>query len=192
LQDAPPAPFSQSFVGVYATTSYAANGLIPWNTGVLPRSFVDGLSSTIMFAERPQVCRPASGPLVYNLWGFGAYGPETPAFALLTPDDLPGLPSTGQVAPALPLPGSSMRDSVLVRVGRASSNPIAPLSGAPFQTNLQRGIPCDPRLPGTSFVGGMLVAMADGSVRTLSPTMSQLTFWSACTPAGREPVYPDW
>jgi hypothetical protein len=104
LPFAPPAPFAQSFTGEYATTSYAANGLIPWNTGGLPRSFKDGTSNTILFAERPQACLTAAGQVVYNLWGYGFYGPQTPAFALLTPDTPAGLPSTGQIAPALPLP----------------------------------------------------------------------------------------
>src|SRR5262249_50759372 len=55
-----------------ATTSYAANGYVfRSNTGGLPRTFVDGTSNTIMFAERYQVCTPASGAPVYNLWAFG-------------------------------------------------------------------------------------------------------------------------
>ena len=67
--------------GNYATTSYAANGLIPWNTGGIPRTFVDGTSFTIAFAERPQVCFLAGGGLLYNLWAYGTYGPSTPAYA---------------------------------------------------------------------------------------------------------------
>src|SRR5438094_7623416 len=58
--------------GEFATTSYAANGYVfRSNTGGLPRTFVDGTSNTIMFAERYQVCTPLSGPAVYNLWAFG-------------------------------------------------------------------------------------------------------------------------
>src|SRR5438045_1745961 len=42
---------------VYATTSYAANGLVfKSNTAGLPRTFVDGTSNTVMFSERYQVC----------------------------------------------------------------------------------------------------------------------------------------
>jgi len=56
----------------FATTSYAANGLVfKSNTGGLPRTFQDGTSNTIMFAERYQVCTPATGSPVYNLWAFG-------------------------------------------------------------------------------------------------------------------------
>jgi hypothetical protein len=38
----------------------------------------------------------------------------------------------------------------------------------------------------------MLVALADGSVRTVSPKISQWTFWAACTPNGQETLYSDW
>jgi hypothetical protein len=101
----PPAPFQQSVTGVYATTSYAANGLVfGSNDSGLPRTFIDGTSNTIMIAQRPQLCDPLNGAPVNNLWGFGYYGPQTPAFALLTPDDPPGMTSTGQAAPELPMP----------------------------------------------------------------------------------------
>jgi hypothetical protein len=38
----------------------------------------------------------------------------------------------------------------------------------------------------------MLVALADGSVRTISPTISEWTFWAACTPDGNEALGSDW
>jgi hypothetical protein len=38
----------------------------------------------------------------------------------------------------------------------------------------------------------MLVALCDGSVRTVAPTVSQYTFWAACTPAGGEVLGSDW
>jgi hypothetical protein len=38
----------------------------------------------------------------------------------------------------------------------------------------------------------MLVALADGSVRTVAPTVSPYTFWAACTPDGNESLGPDW
>jgi hypothetical protein len=90
--------------GYYATGSYAANGLVPWRTGIVPWAFPGGTANTILFGERPQVCRTAAGDEVYNLWGLGVYSPHMPAFATLTPADPPGLWDTGQAAPARPLP----------------------------------------------------------------------------------------
>jgi prepilin-type N-terminal cleavage/methylation domain-containing protein len=176
LPDAPPAPFTQSFTGWYATTSFAANGMIPWNTGGLPRSFVDGTSNTIMFAERPQVCTDTAGNTVYNLWGYGAYGPSTPAIALLTPNDPEGLPSTGQIVAALPLPEKWSAAMMSVQIGTVDAvEQPAPVKRS-FQVGLTRGGPCDPRIAGSPHLGGMLVGLGDGSVRSLDPKMSDWTY----------------
>ena len=43
---------------------------------------------------------------------------------------------------------------------------------------------CDPTRAATAHPGGMLVGLADGSVRTLSPSMSGNTWWAAVTPSG--------
>jgi prepilin-type N-terminal cleavage/methylation domain-containing protein len=40
--------------------------------------------------------------------------------------------------------------------------------------------------------GGLMVGMADGSVRNVSPAVSGPTFMAACTPAGGEAIGPDW
>jgi type II secretory pathway pseudopilin PulG len=187
-----PQPFTTYFAGTYATTSYAANGLIPWNTGGLPRSFKDGTSNTVMFAERTQVCTAASGQSTYNLWGFGFYGPEIAAFALLTPDTQAGLPSTDQIAPARPLPAQWTSDPLPVLIGTVSSSPQPSPVRRPFQTAVARGAQCDPRIPGTPHAGGMLVALGDGSVRSVEAKISEWTFWAACTPDGNESLYTDW
>jgi prepilin-type processing-associated H-X9-DG protein len=44
----------------------------------------------------------------------------------------------------------------------------------------------------TPHPGGMQVALADGSVRSLSPGLSGTTWWAACTPAGGEVLGSDW
>jgi prepilin-type N-terminal cleavage/methylation domain-containing protein len=51
---------------------------------------------------------------------------------------------------------------------------------------------CDPTLASTPHRGGMIVALADGSVRTLSPSISGTTWWAACTPYSLEPLGNDW
>ena len=53
-------------------------------------------------------------------------------------------------------------------------------------------IACDPSLPQTPHVGGILAGLGDGSVRTVAPTISQWTFAAACTPAGNETLGSDW
>jgi prepilin-type N-terminal cleavage/methylation domain-containing protein len=51
---------------------------------------------------------------------------------------------------------------------------------------------CDPTLASTPHPDGMLVALADGSVRPLSPGISGPTWWAACTPNGGEVLGTDW
>lgn len=47
---------------------------------------------------------------------------------------------------------------------------------------------CDYRVPQALTAGGLTVAFADGSVRTLRPTVSPAVFWGAVTPNGGEPL----
>jgi Protein of unknown function (DUF1559) len=177
--------------GYYATGSYAASGMVSWGTGNIPKSFTDGTATTILFAERPKVCRTAAGDTVYNLWGLGFYSPHMPAFATLTPDEPAGLQSTGQVAPVEPLPPQSHADRLRVRVGRQSAEPQPPDFATPLQF-VRGGGPCDPRLPASPHFGVMQAAMADGSVHVFSLTVSPWVFWATCTPDGREDLPADW
>ncbi|MGL6075029.1 MAG: DUF1559 domain-containing protein [Fimbriiglobus sp.] len=51
---------------------------------------------------------------------------------------------------------------------------------------------CDPRNVQASQPCGLLVAMCDGSVRTLGPNITPHTYWSLVTPAGGEVISEDW
>lgn len=164
--------------GYYATGSYAANGLLPWGKKGLPEKFLETNSNLILFGERPQVCKTLSGEVIYNLWGLGFYSPHMPAFATLTPMDPPGLLSTEQIAPVLPL---QEEGSIRYRIGRRDSVPTDLDFDRPFSI-CRNGSSCDARLPATPHREGMQVAMADGSVRVFSPTTSPWIFWSACVP----------
>lgn len=179
LQDVP-MTLPDGTTGHYATGSYAVNGLLPWRTGELPAT-----AGTILFGERPQVCRTATGETVYNLWGVGFYSPHMPAFATLTPAEPPDLWPTGQVAPVVPLPDEAVADrdaQIRVRIGTQSAAPQVPDFATPLQ-QIRSGRPCDPRLPGTPHYGVLPAAMGDGSVRTFSLNTSPWVFWTACVPA---------
>jgi hypothetical protein len=165
--------------GYYTTGSYAANGLLPWH-----RANVKHLgSNTIVFAERPQVCKTSAGETVYNLWGVGFYSPHMPAFAALASLESPESWTTGQVSPAWPLPVEGNAEEIRVRIGREDAVP----QPQDFRHPIQRvGEPCDPRLPGSMHFGGMNCLMSDGSVRMFSYRTSPWVFWSACVPAVAE------
>jgi hypothetical protein len=51
---------------------------------------------------------------------------------------------------------------------------------------------CDPTVAQTPHPSGMLAALADGSLRTLSLGMSKNTYWAAVTPSGGEILGADW
>jgi hypothetical protein len=201
----PPAPFKAEFDGVYATTSYAVNGLaFGSNSGGIPRTFVDGMSNTIMIAERAQACtfKPSGGgsgdsataeETVYNLWAYGTFGPSSPSYALLTPVQLKkaGVGTTGQVSPVVPLPNNWSAKPITVRIGFADAPIVDTPTGVPFQI-LTDNTPCVPGTLQTPHKEGMLVALADGSVRSISPKISQWTFWAATTPSGNETLFSDW
>jgi prepilin-type N-terminal cleavage/methylation domain-containing protein len=51
---------------------------------------------------------------------------------------------------------------------------------------------CDPTRAQTPHPSGMQVAMADMTVRTVSPGLSGTTWWALCTPAGGEQIGSDW
>jgi len=50
----------------------------------------------------------------------------------------------------------------------------------------------DIRIPQSPYTHGLLVGIADGSVRMLHPNISPRTFWAAITPNGGEILGPDW
>jgi hypothetical protein len=56
----------------------------------------------------------------------------------------------------------------------------------PFQGN------CDPNLAATPHASGMIISLCDGSVRTLSASVSPITWWYLSTPAGGEVLPSNW
>lgn len=60
-----------------------------------------------------------------------------------------------------------------------------------FQTAPDRS-DCKPSMAQTPHASGMLTAMMDGHVRTLSPNILPATYWALVTPAGGEVLGSDW
>jgi prepilin-type processing-associated H-X9-DG protein len=51
---------------------------------------------------------------------------------------------------------------------------------------------CDRRLASSPHSGGIVVGLADGSVRFLATSVSGATWWAALTPANGEVLTNDW
>jgi len=131
----------------------------------IPRSFPDGTSTTILFAERYAVCESvALGLPRANLWDFWE-----------KPNDLNG--------------GIGHDYFPYFAIPTSNGNPIGPVSL--FQVQPTPGN-CDPSRASTSHSGGMQVVLGDASVRALDRTMSGTTWWAACTPSGGEILGSDW
>jgi prepilin-type N-terminal cleavage/methylation domain-containing protein/prepilin-type processing-associated H-X9-DG protein len=153
---------------VFAKTDQLGN-LTDWQgQASIARSFPDGTSNTILFAEKYAQC--GYNPTYFknpngNVWMWWSADASLPTFAntatlfTVPPDN----------ATAIPEP-----------------QPIGPASIFQVGVNWQRN--CDFLRPSSGHTGTMNVALADGSVRGLSAGISPITWWSLCTPAGGEVV----
>ena len=178
-------------------TSYAANAQVFDGHPSLTRSFSDGLSNTILLGEHFARCGKNIFYYAKNEVGFPAPS-RRPTFADggailrgLTEGDVYPITSssppltrpsragaTFQVQPSMWNPQTITFNSAGKPDGRIT-NPM-PKNG------------CDPTLAQTPHPAGMCVALADGSVRTLSGSISPATFWAMVTPSGGEVLGFDW
>ena len=51
---------------------------------------------------------------------------------------------------------------------------------------------CNPKIAQSPHASGMLVALVDGSVRSLAPSIQPTTYWALVTPDRGELVGDDW
>jgi len=160
-------------------TSYAANAQVfgssfnanfqPGNggnsgTARIPASFQDGTSNTMVFAEKYGDCGGNTGSGTNSNNG-GSLWYRNSSF-----------PSTyGPYFHARPeaVPYSANTFQV-------QPNPFNSTTACLFY------------LPSTGHTGGMNVALADGSVRTVAQGISAATFWAASTPGNNDLLGSDW
>jgi prepilin-type N-terminal cleavage/methylation domain-containing protein len=150
-------------------SSYAAN----WQVFKAKRpdlvsTFADGTANTILFAEHYAVCNT-----VLFFWSVEPFTlPLGPVFA----DGV------------YPVTSGSPRMTASSRPGATFQVRPCPLPDAECGARQ----PCNPKMAQTPHAEGMLVALADGSVRTIAPSISEATFWAAVTPAAGDVLGSDW
>jgi prepilin-type N-terminal cleavage/methylation domain-containing protein len=158
----------------YAVNSQAVKDRFrggPQGKARMPADFPNGTSNTILYAEKYARCASTSMRLDGgNLWAYCV-----PKDITLPP---PFNPPLNPFHPTF-------------AIDRYFGNRNATGSGSIFQVQPTPGN-CDPTRASTSHAGGMLVGLADGSVRTLAPSMSPDTWWAALTPSGGEVLGSDW
>ena len=155
-------------------SSYAANAAAFAGRPSLPHSFADGTSNTILFAEHYSMCRDTI--YFYPLWTSLAPQVRRSSFA-----DRGSIPS--------PFGFYRLQDVVPVTSGSPPVS-IASTPGMTFQVR-PRLEDCNPLIPQTPHENGMLVAMADGSVRVMRAGIAERVFWGMVTPAAGEIVFFD-
>jgi prepilin-type N-terminal cleavage/methylation domain-containing protein/prepilin-type processing-associated H-X9-DG protein len=170
----------------FGASSYAPNAMVmsdrvamtPQGKTRIDADIPDGTSNTILYAEKYARCTHATmTPPVFRdggtTWAYSAALPfpwQPPPMALPSKPFQPGFCVPGMANQGAP-------DAL----GPTSRFQIQPAQGA-----------CDPSRAATSHAGGIQVGMADGSVRTLTSSLSGDTWWAAVTPRGDEVLGSDW
>jgi len=155
-------------------SSYTANALVYLGCPRIADSMPDGLSSTISLGSQ------------YSCVGSSKNNTLDFSIACIAAKSLPPeQPNTLSVCNRRPsFADAACKD--VVPVTRPAGT-VASSRGLTFQTrpSVENA---NPAIPNSPYRGCMIIALADGSVRTVSKSISESTFWSLVTPAGGETV----
>jgi prepilin-type N-terminal cleavage/methylation domain-containing protein/prepilin-type processing-associated H-X9-DG protein len=168
-------------------SSYDVNGQVFFPSyPELGRTFTDGTSNTVLYVEHLALCRnPAGGNSATdgrNVW---------PAVNLTTGDPIvywtgeptttsfPGFPGFAIQYPTSQVPDPNNGNAMSWKVPQ--STPTLGGTGT-----------CDPTTANGGHPGGVVVGMADGSVRLVNTSVTMRTWNAALTPAGGEVLGSDW
>ena len=170
--------------GSPGSTSYAANAQVFAPDPRLPQTFSDGASNTIAFAEHyANNCGNAS-----FYWSLEVELPLYNGNMLHRATFADGGPVVWNTTT---YDSWNTLQDVYPAGGGNPPTTVGSVPGLTFQV-APRVADCDPRVAQTPHWSGMLAALGDGSVRTLSPGMAPTTYWAAVTPAGGEVLGNDW
>jgi prepilin-type N-terminal cleavage/methylation domain-containing protein len=160
--------------------SYAANAVVFANASTFPATFRDGTSNTIAFAEH--YVRGCNDPA----YGSMTFGWQEHNIIVAPAKYRHLVRSTRRRAT---FADKHLGDVYPISMGNPTiTQPSIP--GMSFQV-APSVADCDARVAQTPHRSGMLVALADGTVRTLAPGMAETVYWSAVTPSGNETVSLD-
>jgi len=158
------------FGGYKSGTPVPSATAAPWfdNKARIPATFADGTSNTIVMATRYAMCGSSPGG---SAWAGGSLSPSVATFL-----------QSG------PFFGSDIETSPTTAAGYTTSPPfqVAPTATAGSATS------CNPLFAHSYGTGGIQVALGDGTVRTVSPSISSRTWGQACHPFDGNILGTDW
>jgi prepilin-type N-terminal cleavage/methylation domain-containing protein len=170
-------------------TSYAANGQVFQVRRKLPGGFDDGMANTLVFGQHlGRIHKPSL--YVDFQWADQTISlvhrplpprKRLPSYVIRRASFADFQPNFGPYDPAIDDVYPITRNGVTI-------GSIAELY---FQYRPTLG-EADQRICQGYHTGGMLVAMADGSVRLMSHSIKPNVYWSLVTPSGGEVVRDDW
>ena len=170
-----------SYLGVSGTQNFRLEGVLYLDSAVKLTDIRDGTSNTIAIGQHDARCRSTGFAWNQANPGCGVFNPST--------GKVTGVPSW-KVPPvtshATTFADAEMGDALLYGTSVAGPLPAATFQVAPTLAD------CDYRLLQAYTPRGLMVGIADGSVRVVSPTITPRTFWAAVTPAGGEVLGSDW
>ncbi len=163
----------------YASASYCGNVCVfnPVNQVDILKAMPDGTSNTVMLAERLVYC-DVSIALDYSSAGSVFTGP---AWAWIYPDH-----GDGSMWAAFGWRTAAVSGSNTVEDLRTDFS----YGGQPFQVNVTSST-CNIYITQTTHQA-MQVGLGDGSVRSVSSSVSNTTWVHACTPNDGTPLASDW
>ena len=189
----------------YATTSYAINwGPTQWGTLSMLTGMPDGTSNTVLFAERYQDClwipatpcpslpgKPTTAGNSETINGWAMYELRTDDLVLEFYTDSPILnspPGNGTTPGGVPWSQKNYNSpaSHLAYLTVYPPEPTSPIQSTPSPRC------CDFRVMQTPHSGALMAALGDGSVRSVSPSISWTTWDFACNPSDGNPLGSDW
>ena len=171
-----------------------------WDRGLSIARIQDGSSNTICFMHSYTVCGTGTGANVPGTaWGWTHI---TGASTAATVAAIPASP---------PLTGPPFaRSSLMNQTRLVQGTPPGPTGGtfgnhvhfqnmpAPYNVTgngsltVQPTTGCNAIIPATPHSSAMIVLLGDGSTRTVTPSLSNATWWLACMPDDGRTMPSDW
>jgi len=173
----------------YAYNVWVFGGNVGWGSDQKPGSFItampDGTSNTVTFAERYKLCQPSSGGHTDPVWAAHPWSTPNGPWAVAGF----GYTSWSNASGIANVPNGGGNLNGYYPDYWTHGN--GPGGSIPFQTS-PSAANCNWYAMQGAHSGTMQVALGDGSVRGVNPSVSTTTWVYACVPNDGTPLGSNW